>query len=345
MRCTRTLARAVGLSATVMAALVTLHASHWLWIRQGNPDLIVRRWVRDVVLLDQDRTALVLYSVHPPRDHGNRQAVEIHDLVPNRVRRDGLLSHGLPWLVAASRDSHYGFVCSESSGLYWFDVASAPPKLRQIGTSAGDHAEFLLASGDGALVLLVRRATASVWDRTSGLMIWARDGLPITSCEFVPRSHRVLCGLATGELLELDPKTGRTLRLIENNLHLINSLSISEDGSRIAFGDAGCNCLVRELASGRCLWSHECARAPLVRFATDGESLLVTDPSQGLNLTRFSIASGQPLVTLTGLKSSINQVRVTRTGTAWLSCQDSTVTGWDLQSGQVITQFKVAATL
>jgi hypothetical protein len=82
---------------------------------------------------------------------------------------------------------------------------------------------------------------------------------------------------------------------------------------------------------------------PVVRFMPDGKSVLVSNPNPNVDVARFSLATGQPIATLTCLGKWIKQMRITCQGTAYLCSDDATVTAWDATSGAILKQFKVGA--
>jgi WD40 repeat protein len=337
---------AAGISATALAAAVVLQATFWWWSGTPGHAPLVNISVQNMVLLDGDRTALILFTAYPWAlfENSGLKVADFYDLSGKSPRRKEPLRHGIPWMIAGSPDGRYAFLCTQAGALYWFDVMITPRQLHYLGSHPNGYGQLLECSDDGALLLMTGGVT-TLWDRAAATLLWTRSGSEISSCSFWPGSHRLICGLATGDLVELDPATGLTLRQIDQLPTTVSSLSLSPDGQHVASCDSSGNCKVTELATGRCIWSYGCRTMSVVRFAPDGQSLLVSHPRPGIDLALFSLDTGQPLATLDDLSWWIKEVRVTREGTAYIACVNGTITTWDLASGAVTSRFKVGGNL
>jgi len=234
---------------------------------------------------------------------------------------------GEPWLITGSPGNRYGFTCSKAGELHWFDWTAEQHPLHRLGVRSSGHDSLLECSDDGALVLLHGSLT-TLWDRAAAQPLWTREGTQIASCAFWPGSHRLLCGLETGELVELDPQTGLTLRPI-CRLQWPLKLSIAPDGQSAVCSDKHGRCTVVELATGSCTWSHKSRSLSLARFAPDGRRLFVTNPEWGVDLAIYSLDSGQRLAAIGGTDEHVKDVQVSPEGVAYFYYCDSRLIAWD----------------
>ena len=328
---------AIGLSAAAMTAIVACHALVWRRERQAREAEL--QTVQQFTLLGE-HAALARFSIYPlaRADTDLRHAAAVYDLSENPPRLAELLSHGLPWLVASSPASNYGFCSTGEGGLYWFDTATSPVQLVQLGSHEGGFARLLECSSDGDL-LLVAAADTTLWDRAAAKMLWRRTDIIVTACAFAPQPARLICGLATGEVVALDPATGAILSRLAAHDYEVYSIAVSPDGQLLASADRGGYCLVTEIETGRRPWSRKCVVGPLVEFLPDSKSLVVSNPEYGTDLVVVALPSGKPLARLRGLTGVIRDLTVASDGTVYICSSQEVVTAWnpaaDLVTGRI----------
>ena len=118
------------------------------------------------------------------------------------------------WYSIALSRSGAAFLSTENGDLFWLDMAvPATGQPIYFGIHPEGRAGWLQCPDDGSLVVAAG-AHLTAWDHSCGGTAVAAFQCIRHGCAFVPRSRRLICGLESGEVVELDPRTGDRLRLI-----------------------------------------------------------------------------------------------------------------------------------
>jgi hypothetical protein len=233
------------------------------------------------------------------------------------------------WLVAAAADSPHAALVSTDGRLYSLDIADPTAGLTALGDSGFLYPMLLACSDDGALVVTANYRGISLWDRQSRTMLWRRSDIGVRCAEFVPGSHRLVCGLPTGEVLELGATDGVTVREVARRPYGILSLDISPDGSRLAISDLDNRLTLIEQATGGTLWSQDSFRWVPPRFTHDGRSVLTSD-MLAERIVVLDAQSGRPQYALEGERGVIKGVEVGPHGAVYSWHVDGTIAVWNL---------------
>lgn len=158
------------------------------------------------------------------------------------------------------------------------------------GTSASGHQ--LECSDDGSLVIAVGKQT-TLWDTQRGELLWHYDNWYLTTCEFVPGSHRLIGGTRDGRLLEIDPRTGTVVRQLASGLGDLVYVHVSPDCQLVAAFEEGFRCIVVDFQTGQKCWSKElCRYGVRGAFTPDSQQLLIVNAERSCDIGVLSARTG-----------------------------------------------------
>jgi WD40 repeat protein len=331
---------ALCLSGAAFAGCVALQAAIFVCHDRSEMDPPDSITVRRVVLTNEGRTALVLHSDHHLQDlfENASHVASIWDVSTREPRFQTQLPQEAIWQIASAPASSYAFVATEAGDLYWLDLATSELALHRLGSFPAGHGRLMECADDGSVVI-VAGEDLTAWDRDSAQLSWRRTDVSVTAVSFLPRSHRVLCGLETGEVIEIDPVTGDTLREVARHRSPVMSIAVSPDARLFASAGTYDECQVTELATGRRVWSHPCVTLAVARFSPDGRLLLLSGAEKEASMTLFSLSSGEPIARLCGRKGAIKEVTVAGDGTTYVCGAEPTITVWNMAAGSVTACF------
>jgi len=300
--------------------------------------LFVSRFLFD----DDGQRALVLLRSHSNSDGRFTQVAGLCDLrsQPPTFQPFPLpLSGRISIALAKSGD---GFLSMENGDLYWL-ARVAPGAVQPIyfGSHPEGRAGFLVCPDDGSMVV-VAGVQMTAWDPRAAALLWRRSDHLAASCAFVPRSRRLIGSLETGEIVELDPRTGDRLRLIARHPTPIHWFAISPDGSRLAAVNDGGNCFLTDLESGETIWTRRFKHTTGPQFSSDGQSLLVPTLGADAGIAVVATASGEPVGKLEG-GGCVVGLRVRTDGSAYAWNSEGTITAWNLATGKVVFRLDPSA--
>jgi len=273
---------------------------------------------------------------YPPRVRtwdSSRRFMAVYDLHSTPPRMTSVVPLMNPWLAACAAAAPYGFIGTEQGDLHWLDLGTQHPRPCRMGAYGHPCPEILECSDDGRLVLIAALA-AQLWDRESGQLQWQREDIWVKRAVFVPQSHRLICGLATGEIQELDAATGQTRRQLSLHRSQIRSLSVSPCGEYLASTAATGECVISRLDNGEVLWTRRYRHDALAEFAADGDSVVVANAFRGCSLATADAATGDPIMHGLVLSSTILKVRPVADGTVFLTSGQPFVTAWRPDTGE-----------
>jgi len=337
----RRLSAALCLSVVAMGGCVYVQGRfvfHQELARAWAPE---RVFIRRFLLDDDGQRAWVLLRSRSNSDGGITQVAGLCDLrsQPPTFQPFPLpLSGRISLALARSGD---GFLSMENGDLYW--LAKATPGAGQpvyFGTHPEARVGLLVCSDDGSMVVAAG-VHMTAWDPRAAALLWQRSDHLAVSCAFVPRSRRLICGLESGEVVELDPRTGARLRLIARHPSRIQLLAISPDGSRLAAANCGGDCSMTDLESGAAVWTRRFTPTAGPQFSSDGHSLLL--PTAGVDgIDVVSTASGERIGGLKGCRCVVG-LRVSMAGIAYAWNAEGTITAWNLATGKVVLRLDPSA--
>jgi hypothetical protein len=293
--------------------------------------------------LDGGDTSLVLYSTFQvPPGPLTCYTVAGYD----NFQADPPIFQAIPaprssWCTAAASPSGHCFLGTIDGDLYWTSAAVAGQPLTHLGQMPGRYkrVEELSCSADGSIVVAIGEQ-ASAWNRVTSQMLWHRDDIPLRCCVFVPGAQRLIGGLQTGEVIELDALTGRTLRSISHCSHRVHWLTISSNGARLAASNACYGLSVVDLETDALLWSQEFASySTCSAFTPDGRYLLISNIEPRIDVGIVDVASGAIIARLAGREKLILGIAIANEPTAYLWTQD-TISELDLPSRTFTRHFQ-----
>jgi WD40 repeat protein len=258
-----------------------------------------------------------------------QRLVALYDLSCTPPRMTSLVvSHDMPWLAATAARAPYGFISTKTGDIYSFDLRVRPPQLELLGSHGENCAEELECSDDGRL-LFIAGLSAQLWDRQTGQRLWQRDDIWVREATFLPRSQRLLCGLATGEVLEFDSATGEELRRLCFHRWPIQSLSVSPSGEYLASTDNSGECVINHLPGGKVVQSRRFQHGAFAEFSPDDRTLLIANPFKGCLLATADTEAGELTSSIVQLSSFVLRLKTASDGTVFLVNGQPFVTAWN----------------
>lgn len=210
--------------------------------------------------------------------------------------------------------------------------AGAQPVL--LGTYRGGNMRELCCSPDGTVLVAVGTAGLVAWNAVDGVSCWSRPDLPNVCWEFEPTSSCLIVDTADGQLLELEHKSGRTLRFVGRYERLASGLAVSHDGRCIArVGDDGWLEML-DRATGNSVWpeivpSRRCGCVPrAIAFSPCGRLLVTADVHDASRLVLWNVATGTRIGELRGHRGPVVGLQFTAAGKLHSWGLDGTVCVW-----------------
>lgn len=286
-----TLVQAMLLSSASVAAWVAIQGAA---VFHGEVCSVFRPTgvVRGLALFDEGRAAIFAGAVYSPvSGPGPVFVAGVYDLTTDPPRLKHRFEGVDAWRVCAGRQ--HGFVCARDGGLYVYDAHAPGPSLRRLGRHDFRLASVLQCPDDGSIVFVSSSApqrmlseddsslvhAAAAWDRQSGVRLWHRSDIAVSSSAFMPAGARMFVGLEGGAVLELEPASGATVRQIDRLPGRVCALSVAPGGDRLIFGDLYGNVAVTELSTGRRLWSRRHGTIQC-QFAWRGQNVVIATGSK-----------------------------------------------------------------
>jgi hypothetical protein len=244
-----------------------------------------------------------------------------------------------PRCIAGASRGPFGFVATTAGDLFSLDLAARTAPVR-IGRHQEEYPNVLECTADGSLVVAGGPGGTSCWDRAAARCLWSRSDIGLHGGAFVPGAKRFFAALETGPILELDSRSGLTIRELPNHCGSIVRLDIAPDSRRLAAIDLDGACVVSVLETSEPLWSRRLpVPAVTPRFSPDGSILVAPDQQRRPLVSLLSAASGDLLGELTGAQAKIVGLAVTPQGAVYAWDLSGTVSVWDLASRSLLFQF------
>jgi outer membrane protein assembly factor BamB len=334
------LALAVGLSVVVLVVAVVIQATllfpeHIQALRDP-----FEASVRQFVLTAEKERAIALLR-HSPKVLPNQPEFTLHryELAENSYPSHRIDVGFAPWIVAGAGAGERIFVGSREGDIYCFDPRGPATRPRLLGRHPEGSPLILECTHDGSTVIAGDLGCISAWDGETATCLWQRSDIRVAGAHFHVTTSRLYCGLVEGPCVELDRRTGTTLRTFGAHGGSAISLDVSADGKYLATLGFHGQIVVIDLEMGTELWSR---RFPMPtaapRFTPDGKCLLTAAPGRAPALNVLSAATGELLAELQGAKQEQAGIEVTTSGLVYAWDKTGTLTVWDLTTRTLLRQ-------
>lgn len=341
-------ARAVGLSIAALVASAAFQAAtifrHELR-REFQPPPVI---VLEVAPLSDTRQALVMFRAFqvPPQSEQASSMAGLCDLSAHSPLLSTLQAPRSSWCATAAAASGDFFLGTADGNLYHAHASNRSRAPAWFGRSPGrvGHIYHIECPDDGSMVVVIGEEVTA-WNPTSARLLWKAEGSALWCCAFVPGQRRLIGGTHGGEIVELDPLTGRLLRSMARVTDgPVQWLAISPDGCRGAAIDCQSNCLAINLATGEPVWSRRFSRYGLrAAFSLDARTLLVVNPDAETDLGVVCATSGRLIARLNDDGKLVKGIAVFSHKTAYVWRHDGTIAEVDLTTGAFPRHFRPSA--
>ena len=193
---------------------------------------------------------------------------------------------------------------------------------------------------EGKKVALANNSNVEVYDVASGrkLLDLAGPLKSINVVSFSPDGQLIAAGSFDRQIFVWDAITGKRLRIFEGPEGVIDSIALSPNSSFVAAGCSNQTVKIWSLETGALIESlaGHSTKVNFVAFSPDSRLLLSRD-GYGEGQLRVSDLTSKRLLTVIDSFSGVPQV--VDEGGRVVSCQDSSITVWDLQTGEELASF------
>jgi len=282
---------------------------------------------------DDGQRALAVLLSHSAGDPHIAKVAGLSDLTSEPPTFEPFQVPSTDWISTAQSRSGAGFLCLENGNLYWLEQAGAGG-TRYFGTDPMARGGVLAWPDDGSM-LVVANGHITAWDPRAAATLWRRSNLAAISCAFVPGSRRLVCCLQSGEVVELDPRTGDCVRRIARYPHAAAWVGISPDRSRLAVTRRGSDCLMANFQTGETVWTRQFHFTACPQFSADGSSLLVPALDVAPGIAVVSTSSGETVGLLKD-GECVAGLHATSAGNVYARCVGGRVTAWNLATRKVL---------
>jgi hypothetical protein len=244
-------------------------------------------------------------------------------------------THEFPWsgaspaCITTSHAEQRLFVGAADGDIYSLARDQCGDRRVLVARHAGARPEELAVSPSGQILVSRGFRTFHAWNLTNGALAWSRHD--IDSNAFAICSNATLvCGLNSGEIIELSLTTGKTLRLLARHKTNIRHVAAAAD-SLVAVDGAGHVVLFRRQSG---LWSPRpsnklCSGNNRLALSADGKQAVGTSRCNTA-LICWDLDTQEPICRMTGHAGIIINAGFLPDGSL-LSCgNDGTVRIWDL---------------
>jgi WD40 repeat protein len=113
-------------------------------------------------------------------------------------------------------------------------TSSVPPTPEDVHTYLGERLIDFTSAPDGHTLAVLSATGLVIYDLDTRSLVWGTRLDGASSIAWSPGDDVLAVGHQDGSVLLLDPQTGRTLGLIEQDDRVVKTLDFSPDGSRLA---------------------------------------------------------------------------------------------------------------
>jgi WD40 repeat protein len=239
-----------------------------------------------------------------------------------------------PLMTAISRNGSRLFVGNMAGQVFSLRMEATNPTPAPLPRYFDGALGDLCCSADGAILLARGESGACAWNTQTRRLCWSRTDLRLDRWAIDDASRQLLVTTEDRELLELDLRTGQTLRKIET-LDCPNvALALSSDGAQIARIGADGRLELIERARGRAAWPagpmRRASYAPgVLAFSPCGRVLVAGDGADWQTLAVWNVATGERLGELRGHAEPIVALAFFADGRMLTSGLDGAVRIWN----------------
>jgi WD40 repeat protein len=252
---------------------------------------------------------------------------------PRTLRESGSAVHDLTF----STDGKALFVAHEDRSVSVWNPVSGEQSAVLNAPATELRGRYLMrtsklaVSPDGKTALLeVETERVWAWDVPSCKVLWERkpepgdkEGYGITGCRpvFDPDGNAIYYGQPKGEILKLDPRTGKRLEWLIAPVKLksyVSRLAVSPDGKKLAahtyFNDG--ELVLFDIEKGDAIWRQSFKLDDAVGglcFAPDGSAVITTHADGSIR--GWKATDGAPTFQLRGTPGYIGRLQLTSDGT------------------------------
>jgi outer membrane protein assembly factor BamB len=339
------LALALGLSIVALISAVVIQATllfpEHVRTLQDPTETSIRR----IALVADGKRAIALLK-HWPRVPMRRsqRTILLCDLVENSHSFQSIDFDFEPWNIVSARGADRLFVASLAGDLYCLDPTAAALQPRQLGRHVDDSPTIMECTHDGSIVLVGDVGCISAWSSDTATCLWRRSDIRITGAHFDATTSRLICGRFEGPCVELDRRTGATLRRIGAPRGGALSLEVSADGRYLATLGFDGQYAVTDLETERALWLKPLPiRGIRPRFSPDGKCVLTIAPAPATDVHALATTTGELLAELRGAKAEIAGIEVSASGIVYAWDKSATLTAWDLETSELLWQYNLTS--
>lgn len=217
--------------------------------------------------------------------------------------------------------------------------ASHPDRLPEPLTTHPGALVMLAADATGQTLIVANEELISAWDVPSRRLRWSRSDLIVTS--IVGNSTpTIICGTMRGAVLELDPASGATQRVLARHTGAVVCLDISPDGATLASIGAERRLLATDCRQLETMWSQPHSALAQVCFSPAGDTIVSSGfMKDNWMLMAWNVASGETTAELRGHESVILGMIFDDSGQLYSWSCDGTIRTWDLGRDQQIDSY------
>lgn len=198
---------------------------------------------------------------------GATSAATIFRVLPSQARPKCVVGHPLlPRFYVGTWDG----------GIYALDITDQGASCRRVGQHPEKFITQLRCSPDGNLVVATGYKLTVAWDAPSRELLW-HGPQGVLCLAFAAQAPRLFCGLKSGEIVELDLKTGAALATIPAQSAPLLAISVSPQGEHVASVTVAGSLVLSHIASRSVAWSARQTVATCPTFLDDGKSVLTAE--------------------------------------------------------------------
>jgi WD40 repeat protein len=206
--------------------------------------------------------------------------------------------------------------------------------LTKIGIQPGKIVRHMELSADQRFLFSIGPHELCAWDLHARALCWRRD-IAVACLASAPGSQSIACGFEDGDILELDSRSGQTIRTVGRLPRSVDEVTISPSGQSLACVSADRRVQVFDWTTGDPLWQHDgCANfigsVHSLCFSPCGRLLVGPTAENPSHLTVWDVQSGEPLNILRGHTKFIMGARFIASDRLVSWGTDGTVRTWDV---------------
>ncbi len=245
-----------------------------------------------------------------------------------------------PLSLAKGLDADHALVGNWDGSIYSIEPLQPTLEPVCIARQPNGPVVALAASANGECVLSQSAFYLHAWNAATREQRWRRPDVAPFCFVVRPDDSAMIIGTSQGELLEVDLHTGRTLKSLARFQSPLLSISLSQDGGKLAALLANDHVSLLDSHTGEPLWNEQVMRNSLgaagrfLAFSPCG-TLLVTAGQErsGNSLAVWSVEAGRKLCELRGHDNVVIGATFTSSGRLRSWGADGTIREWSLTAG------------